>query len=140
VIVPRVLYWDASAIVSAIVRDERSDRVEDLVSRDATHLVSSLAWAETHAVVARAERDGRLAPVLCDAARDALNAPLWRRANIAPDWNIVANLARSRALRGADLWHLATAKTLLADIPELLFVSFDQRLVDAATEAGLTLA
>jgi hypothetical protein len=42
-------------------------------------------------------------------------------------------------LRGADLWHLALAKTLQADLPELGLVTFDEALAEAAVGEGLSL-
>jgi predicted nucleic acid-binding protein len=41
-------------------------------------------------------------------------------------------LASNWSLRGADLWHLAAAKTLQCELPELLLLTFDQRLYHAA--------
>ena len=104
----------------------------------ATHVISSLAWAETHAVIARIERERALANALVDAARETLSRGPWRRLTLDPDGTIVARLARAWPLRGADLWHLATAKTLQAEIPELTFLSFDTRLNAAAYGEGFT--
>ena len=44
----------------------------------------------------------------------------------------VKALASKWPLRGADLWHLATAKTLQKDLPELTVLTFDNRLYVAA--------
>ena len=38
------------------------------------HFLSTLAWAEVHAVIARIERERALAKVLAAAAREALEA------------------------------------------------------------------
>jgi hypothetical protein len=46
-------------------------------------------------------------------------------------------LARSWPLRGADLWHLAAAKALQTELPELRLLSFDSRLTAAAHGEGL---
>jgi len=40
-------------------------------------------------------------------------------------------------LKGADLWHLATAKTLQEQIPELVMFTFDDRLRVAAEGENL---
>jgi len=104
---------------------------------DSVHLLSSLTWAETHAVIARLERERILATTLATAAREAFVDARWRRVNLGPDWQIAERLAQAWPLRGADLWHLATAKTLQADLPELTFLSFDARLVAAAIGEGL---
>ena len=105
----------------------------------ATHVISSLACAETHAVIARIERERALANALVDAARETFSRGPWRRLTLDPDGTIFARLARAWPLRGADLWHLATAKTLQAEIPELTFLTFDTRLNVAARGEGLTI-
>ena len=107
-----------------------------IANTPATHVMSSLAWAETHAVIARIEREGALANALVEVARETLSRGPWRRLTLDPDGTIVARLARAWPLRGADLWHLATAKTLQAEIPELTFFSFDTRLSVAAVGEG----
>jgi hypothetical protein len=83
------------------------------------------------------EREGALAKTLVDAARTTLEAGPWRRINAGPNWKSIESLARRWPLRGADLWHLATAKELHAGIPELAFLSFDRRLNAAAHGEGL---
>jgi len=49
----------------------------------------------------------------------------------------VRSLSSKWPLRGADLWHLAMAKSLQAELPELTFMSYDARLVAAARGEGL---
>lgn len=99
--------------------------------------MASLGWAEAYAVMARLEREGALSGLLVDAARTALEAGPWRRINAGPNWKTLQMLSRAWPLRGADLWHLATAKELQADLPELTLLSFDQRLNLAASGEGL---
>ena len=132
-----VAYWDASAVVAALFNDPRSDEARELAAARGAHLLSSLAWAETHAVIARVEREHGLTGALAEAARDALEAGPWRRVNVAPPWSLVRSLAQPWPLRGADLWHLSAAKAMQADLPELQFVTFDARLSAAAHGEGL---
>ncbi|MGH2424940.1 MAG: hypothetical protein ACRDF1_01465 [bacterium] len=40
------------------------------------------------------------------------------------------------SLRGADLWHLCTAKSLQSELPELRILTFDARLATAARGEG----
>jgi predicted nucleic acid-binding protein len=101
------------------------------------HFLSTLAWAEVHAVIARIERERVLAKVLVAAAREALESGPWRRLNAAPDWKVVRDLSSKWPLRGADLWHLAVAKGLQSDVPELTILSFDAQLAAAAKGEGL---
>ncbi len=87
--------------------------------------------------MSRIEREGALSRTLVDSARATLQTGPWRRINVGPSWSSLTSLARKWPLRGADLWHLATAKELQTDITELDFLSFDQRLNAAATGEGL---
>lgn len=132
-----VVYWDSSAILSALFRDRHSEEAVARARRPGVHLLSTLAWAEVHAVIARMGRERVLADALLSAARQLLDEGSWRRVNASPDWLLVRDLATRRALRGSDLWHLAAAKTLQVELPELTLLSFDARLASAARETGL---
>jgi predicted nucleic acid-binding protein len=127
-----VLYWDSSAVLSLLFQDAHSRGAAAAARKPAIHLLSTLAWTEVHAVIARAKREHALADILIDAAREALDRGPWRRANISPEWGMVRDLASRWELRGADLWHLCAAKTLKADLPELQLLTFDARLRQAA--------
>lgn len=133
---PGVVYWDTSAIVSALFRDRHSDAAAAAARAPGTHLMSSLGWAEVVAVIARIEREQALSPVLIGAAREAVERGPWVRLSVDPDRQQIATLAHAWPLRGADLWHLAAAKALQADLPELRFLSFDSRLAEAARGEG----
>lgn len=109
------------------------------VRRPGLHLLSTLAWAEVHGVIARIQRERALAEALVRSAREALRWGPWRRTYASPDWDVVHDLATRWPLRGPDLWHLAAAKGLRRDLPELLILSFDERLVTAARGEGLVL-
>ncbi len=132
-----VVYWDSSAILSALFKDRHSEEALARARRRDVHLLSTLAWAEVHAVIARMGRERVLAAALLSNARQLLDEGSWRRVNASPDWLLVRDLATRRALRGSDLWHLAAAKTLQLELPELTLLSFDARLASAARETGL---
>ena len=131
-----VVYWDSSGVLSALFRDEHSTAASKRAGEPASHLLSTLAWAEVLAVIARIERERVLAKVLVAVAREALEDGPWRRLNAVPDWREVHSLSTKWPLRGADLWHLAVAKSLQAELPELTFMSFDTRLAAAAHGEG----
>lgn len=136
---PVVVYWDASAILSALFSDRHSDRAQKWVHRkECTHLMSTLAYAETCAVIARMQRERLLADVLIKAAAEVLECGPWRYLSGSPERGIIQSLAMKWSLRGADLWHLATAKSLQDQLPELYLLSFDNRLHSAAMGEGLT--
>ncbi|GAC1451954.1 MAG: hypothetical protein PVSMB8_11220 [Vulcanimicrobiaceae bacterium] len=132
-----VTYWDTSAIVSVLFSDEHSASATTFARAKGTHVMSSLAWSEAHAVIARIERERICAKMLIDAARAAFEGGPWRRLHLDPDWASVVRLARAWPLRGADLWHLATAKNLQMEIPEIAFLSYDNHLLAAARGEGL---
>jgi predicted nucleic acid-binding protein len=91
--IARAVYWDSSAVLSALFDDRHSDEAQKRAHGDELHFLSTLAWAETHAVIARIERERALAAVLADAAREALERGPWRRLNVSPPWTIVRTLA-----------------------------------------------
>lgn len=62
----------------------------------------------------------------------------WRRVHISPIWDELSELCMKWPLRGADLWHLATAKRIRKELPELFMITFDERLNTAAQGLGLT--
>jgi predicted nucleic acid-binding protein len=127
-----VLYWDASAIISAIFKDEHSDRALEMARKEGVHLISSLALAETHAVINRLARERLLADVLIKAALEAIATGPWRFINLSPRPGEIAKLSSKWPLRGADLWHLALVVSLKLHLPELTLLTFDTRLQVAA--------
>jgi predicted nucleic acid-binding protein len=132
-----VIYWDASAILSVLFRDNHSDVATKWAARRAIHLMSSLAHAETWAVASRMKREGIVVETVIDDARLSLDGGPWRYLNLSPDREIVDPLAMKWSLRGADLWHLAAAKTLQTKLPEIYLLTFDGLLEVAARGEGL---
>jgi len=136
-----VIYWDASAILSALFKDRHSNEAQNWANqKNNIHLMSTLAYAETCAVVSRMQRDGILADIVIKAALEILEGGHWRHTNTWPEWKIIQPLSLKWPLRGADLWHLATAKTLQNELPELLLLTFDSRLNAAALGEGMLAA
>ena len=138
---PHVIYWDASAILSTLFKDRHSDEAQNWVHQEeSVHLMTTLAYAETCAVIARMQRDGLLADVLIKASLETLEGGQWRHLNTWPEWKIIQPLSLKWPLRGADLWHLATAKTIQNELPELFLLTFDSRLSAAALGEGMLAA
>ncbi len=131
-----VVYWDASAILSALIQDSHSEEARQWVDKSGAHLVSTLSFAEVHAVLTRIQRDRLMADILVKAAREAFKMGPWRRLNISPHWDDIEDLSGKWNLRGADLWHLATAKSVQKQIPELRLLTFDDHLGAAASGEG----
>lgn len=135
---PRAIYWDASAILSALFEDEHSKKAARMADEKGVHLISTLGYAESCAVLARIKRERVMSDILVRAAFGALDAGIWRRLNISPAWEDCRDLCSRWSLRGADLWHLAAAKRIQKEIPELFLLTFDQRLKHAAEGEGLS--
>ena len=127
-----VIYWDSSAILSAIFTDAYSKTAKKWADTIGVHFISTLAYAEVSAVIARMKREHVLVETLATSAFEVLANGPWRRVHIWPEWKIVRILSAKWPLRGADLWHLATAKTLRRELSELKLLTFDKQLKKAA--------
>lgn len=133
-----MVYWDASAVLSVLFRDVHSPTAREWAAMEGVHFLSSLAWSEVCAVIFRMEKERIIGEHLVNAAREALRRGPWRRLSGVPDWEITENLSRSWMLRGADLWHLALVKRLLEELPDLMLLTFDVKLEQAAKGEGLS--
>jgi predicted nucleic acid-binding protein len=131
------VYWDTSAVLSVLVEDSHSKQAVRWARRGGLHIISTLAFAEVSAVLDRMEREGQLTSVLVGSAREALADGPWRFMRAAPARTVIEALATKYALRGADLWHLSLAKTLLKDLPELKVLTFDSRMHAGAEKEGI---
>lgn len=132
-----VIYWDSSAILSALFEDSHSKVAVRYAGMGSHHLISTLAYVETCAVVSRMKREKILGQEPLDAALETLDRGPWRHLNISPDREIVRPLAMKWPIRGADLWHLAAAKTIQTRLPEVSLLTFDKHLEAAARGEGL---
>ena len=135
-----VVYWDSSGILSALFEDAHSKKVLAWLKKKGIHLISSLGYAEVCAVIARLRREKKLSNVFLDAALETLTAGPLRHLNIQPDRKWIVSFSAKWPLRGADLWHLAAAKTLEEQIPELILLTMDDRMRTAAAGEGLAVS
>ncbi|MEW6080443.1 MAG: PIN domain-containing protein [Bacillota bacterium] len=134
-----VIYWDTSAVVSTLFIDEHTELAEQNLHLDAVHFLSSLALAETHAVIHRLRRERVLANILIDAALETLAEGPWRALRTVPGESEIKTIARKYCLNGADLWHLSLVKTMRSHLPEIKILTFDGRLQGAAKDCGLAI-
>jgi predicted nucleic acid-binding protein len=132
-----LFYWDSSAVLSALFTDSNSQAAHKWSGAEGVHLVSTLTFAEVSAVIDRMNRERLITKTLSRAAFEVLDDGPWRRISTWPEWKIIRLLSGKFPLRGADLWHLATAKSMQAEFPELYLLSFDKRLIKAAGSEGL---
>jgi len=131
------IYWDASAVLSALFKDRHSNDAYAKANCDGFHVLTSLAYSEVCAVIARMHREQTIPEVFVSAAFEALENGPWRFLTLSPDMAIMRSMSKKWPLRGADLWHLCTAVTLKKQIPELSILSYDNRLLVAAAGEGL---
>lgn len=119
-------YFDASALVKLVVHEAESEALVGHLSQPLTALTSALSVAEV-------TRALRRAPVTRDDVDTALvgfhlievTRPILDRAG----W------VATERVRALDAIHLASALSL--GIPDLQFISYDDRLADAARAQGL---
>ena len=132
-----VIYWDASAILSTLFSDLHSETAKTWADKKSVHFISTLAFAEVCAVISRMRKEGLLNDIMTQAVFEVLDRGPWRRIFSWPELKIIESLSTKWPLRGADLWHLATAKSISKEFPELYLLSFDNRLKQAAEGESL---
>lgn len=141
-----IVYCDTSALIKLYVEETHSDAVAKALADIDAIATSLLAYPETRASLARAQRDRRLRP---SDFRQAL-------AQFQHDWASyvvldthhalmlhAGELAEHHALRGADAIHLAAAIQLAHDLKSsptpMAFLAFDVPLTRAARREHLPL-
>ena len=117
--------------------DTHSKTAKKWSTAEGVHFISTLTFAEVTAVISRMQRERIVTDTLSQAAFEVLDNGPWRRISSLPDWKMIRSLSAKWPLRGADLWHLAAAKSLLREFPELFLLSFDNRLKSAAEGEAL---
>ena len=132
-----MVYWDTSAVLSSLFTDDHSLLAQYRANRDGFHFLSTMAYAETCAVIAGMLRERRIAKIAAEVAMEAFHEGPWRRVNAQPAWIHIDALPKKWVLRGADLWHLTLAKSLRDHTPELMLLTFDERLKVSAQGEGL---
>jgi predicted nucleic acid-binding protein len=135
------MYADTSALVKLVLGERGSDLAVDLWISSPRVVSSMLAYPEGCAALAAASRSGRLDPTLYRQSRDSFEKTFEQLVAIEIDERLAFSAgerAASFGLRGADAVHLATALDLADE--EVIFVTWDQALADAAASAGLAVA
>jgi len=133
-------YWDASGIVPLLVRQARSQEMEQILIRDPEVVTWWGTPIECLSALMRLGREGRLAAeevrhaerrlgVLCDGWDEVLPGEACRR--------VAERMLRVHPLRAADALQLAAAMIAADHDPSRLeFVCLDQRLSEAGRKEG----
>lgn len=127
-----VIYWDTSALLSYLFQDQHSEEVISRARIKGVHLLTTLAIAEVYTVISRIQRERLLPESTIHLLYEMLENGPWSRLNVVPDSRSLKELAVKWPLKGSGLWHLATAKTLHREFPELMILTFDQDLALAS--------
>ncbi len=135
-----VIYWDSTALLSYLFKDSHTDQVIKKARQKGYHLLTTLTLAEVYTVINRIRREQLISEELLDSLLEILESGPWSRLNIVPNGVIMKALAHKWPLRGSRLWHLATAKTLQIEFPELTLITFDRELARASKEENLKLS
>ncbi len=126
-----VIYWDSSALLSYLFKDRHSEQVQARARQKGVHLLTALAIAEIYTILSRVQRESFLPDLIMESLFEALESGPWSRLNIVPDSRAMRELACKWPLGGSGLWHLATAKTLQKEFPELMILTYDRELARA---------
>ncbi len=132
-----VIYWDSTALLSYLFRDSHSDQARPRAKQKGVHLLTTLAIAEVYTVLSRIQRENVLSDLIIESLFEMLETGPWSRLNIVPDSFAMRELACRWPLRGSGLWHLATAKTLQREFPELMILTYDSELARASKGESL---
>ena len=131
-----MLYLDTSALVKLYVDEPLSQELSAAVDEVEAVATSLLAYAEARAAFARARREARLSPHAYRHIVEMFEEDWPRYITVEVTDRIVkhaGNLAASRALRGYDALHLASASSLRERVSSsVMFLSFDRELSVAA--------
>lgn len=136
-----MVYMDSSALVKRYAVEKGCRSVSTLVDSGEEIATTRLTYVETLAALARKKRAGQVEEAHYRAVRDRFLDD-WSHFNAADLGEKVLERCRGVVelfpLRGPDAVQLATALEFQSLVSKtLLFVSSDQRLLDAARKSGL---
>lgn len=121
-----IAYVDTSALVAIAFDEPHGSDLRERLKSFSRRLSSNLLEAELRAAFVREQREFEA---------DVLSGIDW----ILPNRPLAAELERTLAagyLRGADLWHVATALFVALSPAEISFMTLDGRQRDVASALG----
>ena len=136
-------FWDSSAIVPLLVREEKTDSLLDLREADRDMIVWWGTETECLSALARREREGGLDRRATSLAEESLSKILGSAHEVQPNTElrrIARRLLMTHPLRAADAFQLAAALLVGGSlITELPFITLDKNLSFAAAKEGFPL-
>lgn len=137
-------FWDASAVVPLLLAEDGRESLLGQLERDQGMFVWWETPVECISAISRSERDGSVALAEATLAIDRLHALSLSWQEVLPTDAVrgtAQRLLRVHALRVADSLQLAAAIVAAEGEPRRLpFVSLDDRLNEAATREGFSVA
>ncbi|MCP4593149.1 MAG: type II toxin-antitoxin system VapC family toxin [bacterium] len=133
-------FWDTSALVPLVVREEGTSRVHDLLASDPDFVLWWGSVVECTSALARSHREGHLDREGVHQSLALLRALREAAFEIQPGEDVRSRAARLlfvHPLRAADAFQLAAALIWCRERTSGAgFVGLDTRLRDAATREG----
>ena len=132
-------FWDSSALVPLLLQQPQTKRVRHLLAEDDELVVWWGSAVECASAIAQLHRDGHLSAAAERDARSLLNVLRKSWFEVQPGDAVreqAMRLLRVHALRAADALQLAAALEWAGAPPEGGFVTFDDRLLEAAQREG----
>ena len=134
-------FWDSSALVPLILQQPKTAQARELLSQDDELVVWWGSSIECASAIARLHRDGHLSAAAEREARSLLDALRKSWFEVQPGDAVreqTLRLLRVHPLRAGDALQLAAALEWAGAPPEGDFVTFDDRLREAAVREGFT--
>jgi predicted nucleic acid-binding protein len=123
----RVAYVDTSCLVAIALEEPAWEETAERIQSFDRLVASNLLEAELRAALVREQVAGEAEPILAQVAWLLPPRPL------APE---IGQVLVHGYVRGADLWHLACALFLRQEVPDLAFLTLDQRQAALARQLG----
>ena len=135
-------FWDSSAIVPLVSPEAASTRCRSWLREDEAVLVWALTATEVISALTRKRREGAMEPTVFETSKRRLTLleTAWSEVTQVEAVRARARrLLESHPLRAADALQLAAALVAVEERPATIpFLTFDDRLADAARREGFT--
>lgn len=135
-------FWDSSAVLPMLINEATTSNVRQLLKADPAMAVWWGTIVECSSGISRLRREDRISITEESAALELLDAVGASWVEILPGESVRSSarrLLRVHSLRAADAFHLAAALECSRSANVTEFVSFDERLADAARLEGFRL-
>jgi len=136
-------FWDSSALVPLLVREENTEALLDLIPADRDMVVWWGTETECLSALARREREGGLDRRAVSHAEESLSKILGAAHEVQPNTELrrmARRLLMTHPLRAADALQLASALFFGgSQISELPLITLDKNLSVAAAKEGFPL-